>query len=212
MKSAILSTAYLGPVSYYSVLVQSDNVLIEQHDSYHKQTYRNRCRILGANGPLDLVIPVVKNSGNKTLVKDVRIDYSTLWQNNHWRSLVSAYNSSPFFEYYSHLIEPFYQNRWDFLIDFNNELTRLLAELLQIDVDFRLTDHFEKLYPSAMDFRDSISPKREAVIDGTPILFNSYTQTFSEKFGFVRDLSSVDLLFNCGPNSEGILRANLSGI
>jgi hypothetical protein len=206
MKTAILSSAYLGPVSYFSVLAQSNEVLVEQYDSYHKQTYRNRCRILGANGPLDLVIPVVKNSGKKTLVKDVRIDYSTLWQNNHWRSLSSAYNSSPFFEYYAHLLEPFYQKRCDFLIDFNNGLTRLLAELLQIDVDFRMTDHFEKLYPSSMDFRNSISPKRETVIDGNPVLFNSYTQTFSEKFGFVRDLSIVDLLFNCGPNSEGILR------
>jgi len=205
MKQAILSTAYLGPVNYYAVLIQSDEVLIEQYDSYHKQSYRNRCRILGANGPLDLVIPVVKNSGVKTLVKDCRIDYSTRWQNNHWRSLFSAYNSSPFFEYYSHLLEPFYKNRRDFLIDFNTELMELIVELLQVKVNYGLTNHFEKDYSTCHDFRDSISPKKDLDLTESYVQPIQYTQTFSEKFGFIADLSIVDLLFNCGPESESIL-------
>jgi hypothetical protein len=205
MKQAILSTAYLGPVSYYAVLLQSDEVLIEQYDSYHKQTYRNRCRILGANGPLDLVIPIVKNSGVKTLVKDCRIDNSTRWQNNHWRSLFSAYNSSPFFEYYAHLLEPFYKNKRDFLIDFNTELMELMVDLLQVRVNYSLTDIFEKGYSPCCDFRDSISPKSESDLPERPVQPIQYTQTFSEKFGFIPDLSVVDLLFNCGPESESIL-------
>jgi hypothetical protein len=108
MQSILLSTAYLGPVSYFSAISRADKVIIEQFDSYHKQTYRNRCSILGANGPLDLVIPVVKASITKTMVKDVRIDYATRWQSIHWRSLFSAYNSSPFFEYYADAFSPFY--------------------------------------------------------------------------------------------------------
>jgi hypothetical protein len=208
MKPAILSLAYLGTIGYFSVFAQSEAILIEQFDSYHKQTYRNRCRILATNGPLDLIIPVIKNSGNKSLVKDVRIDYSTKWQNNHWRSLFSAYNSSPFFEYYSPLLEPFYMKRQVFLLDFNLELTRVIIELLQINANYKLTSSYEKEYSSMIDLRDAISPKRELFIEGIKMPFPHYTQIFGNKFGFVPNLSIVDLLFNCGPDSESILLAN----
>lgn len=206
MKQAILSSAYLGPVSYFSVLAQSDEVLIEQFDSYHKQTYRNRCRILAANGILDLVIPVVKNSGKKTLVKDVLIDYSIRWQDNHWRSLFSAYNSSPFFEYYSHILEPFYQKKWNYLLDFNLELMRQVIELLQIRENILLTGCYEKDYPSSIDLRETISPKSKTETKVNSLVLASYTQTFSNKFEFVPDMSIVDLLFNCGPEAECLLK------
>ncbi|MBN2805904.1 MAG: WbqC family protein, partial [Prolixibacteraceae bacterium] len=88
LQQMIFSTAYLGSVQYYAKLAQFQEVYIEQFDSYQKQTYRNRCRILGGNGPLDLIIPVVKNHGQKTLVKDVQIDYQTRWQDIHWRTIV----------------------------------------------------------------------------------------------------------------------------
>jgi hypothetical protein len=205
MKQSILSTAYLGTVSYYAVIAQSGQVFVEQFDSYHKQTYRNRCRIVAANGLLDLVIPVVKNSGTKTIVKDVKIDYSTRWQVNHWRSLFSAYNSSPFFEFYSAFLEPFYRKKWNYLIDFNQELMGQLLEILQINVNIVLTGSYEKEYLQSIDLRDAISPKKELTINGRKPEFIPYTQTFSEKFEFVPDLSIVDLLFNCGPEAEALL-------
>lgn len=195
---AVLPLAYLPPIAYFSVLERFSNVLIEQWDSYHKQTYRNRCRILGANGVLDLVIPVVKDSGKKTLVRDVKIDYSTRWQANHWRSLFSAYNSSPFFEYYADDFIGFYEKKWDFLIDFNMNILNLIVELIGIEKNFKLTDSFCKSYDSAFDLRFSLSPKEFNFQDILPTGFKSYHQTFNEKFGFIENLSIVDLLFNEG--------------
>jgi hypothetical protein len=205
MKPVILATTYLGTIGYFSVLAQSGAVLIEQYDSYHKQTFRNRCCILAANGPLDLVIPVLKSSGIKTLVKDVRIDYSTRWQINHWRSLFSAYNSSPFFEYYAPFLESFYIKKWNFLLDFNIEITKLILELLQLNMELSLTTIYQKEYSLMVDLREAISPKAEFIIEGSKVPFSRYTQTFNNKFGFVPNLSIVDLLFNCGPESESIL-------
>jgi hypothetical protein len=209
MNQAFLSLAYLGSVGYYSVLASFDNVLIEQFDSYHKQTCRNRCRILGANGPLDLIIPVVKNSGHKTLMKDVRIDYATRWQNIHWRSLFSAYNSSPFFEYYSEYFVPFYHKKWTFLLDYNLELMEMVLGLLQLPKNYELTGQFQKEFERGIDLRDEFSPKGISKEDmGIFFTFKRYTQTFTEKFNFVPDLSIVDLLNNCGPDSESILIQN----
>lgn len=206
MNQAILSSAYLGSVGYYSVLAHFDTVFIEQFDSYHKQTCRNRCQILAANGPLDLIIPVIKESGKKTLMKDVKIDYATRWQNMHWRSLFSAYNSSPFFEYYSEYFIPFYQKKWNFLFDYNKEMMELVLSLLQIPVNILYTGQFQKEYENAIDLRNEFSKiKSTNDLDGIEFEVQSYTQTFAEKFDFVPNLSIVDLLFNCGPNSENIL-------
>lgn len=209
MEQVILSSAYLGSVGYFTILDRVDVALIEQYDSYHKQTCRNRCRILGANGPLDLIIPVVKESGRKTLMKDVKIDFASKWQNIHWRSLFSAYNSSPFFEYYSEYFIPFYQKKWVFLTDYNIELTVMLIDLLQLNKNFLLTERFQKEYETAIDMRSEFFPGKSLRTEETiGIDFKTYTQTFSEKFDFVPDLSIVDLLFNCGPDSESILRQN----
>jgi hypothetical protein len=212
MNQAILTSAYLGSVGYYSILASFDSVLIEQFDSYHKQTCRNRCQILAANGPLDLIIPVVKESGRKTLMKDVKIDYATRWQNIHWRSLFSAYNSSPFFEYYSEYFIPFYHKRWVFLLDLNLELTEMVLGLFQVEKNFRLTDRFQKEYETSFDLRNQFSTKQLLQKEDLyQFNFERYTQTFAEKFGFVPDLSIVDLLFNCGPASESILIQNKFG-
>ena len=203
MNEILLCTAYFGPVQYYSKMMVSERVIIEQFDSYQKQTYRNRCRILGGNGPIDLTIPVVKNSGQKTLLKDVRIENLTNWQAKHWRTIVSAYNSSPFFEYYRDDFEPFFERQFDFLIDFNMQLNELLMDLLEIEADVILTDEFVK-EPSVEDYREVISPK----FRGTDAHFvtQEYTQTFHERFGFLPNLSVVDLIFNVGPGASTILQ------
>ena len=97
----LLSSAYFGPIQYFARFVSGKSILIEQYDHYLKQSYRNRCKILGANGILALVVPVKKPNGNKTIIKDVLIDYDTDWQKNHLESIKSAYKNSAFFEYYS---------------------------------------------------------------------------------------------------------------
>lgn len=206
MEKVILTTAYLGPIQYYTKFLASRNVQIEQYDSYQKQTYRNRCRILGANGPLDLTIPVIKISGEKTLVKDVKIDYSTRWQSNHWRSIVAAYNSSPFFEYLEADFNPFYEKEWKYLIDFNLDLHAVIADIFELQTKVKLTTDFISDF-EGNDFRTIISPKRTS----TDQQFSPqiYSQTFGDKFGFVPNLSIIDLLFNCGSEAEMILDASI---
>lgn len=203
MSEILLTTAYLGPLQYYSKVSQAEKVYIEQYDSYIKQTYRNRCRILGANGPLDLIIPIVKNSGVKTLVKDVQIEYTTAWQKKHWKTIVSAYNSSPFFEYYSDDFAPLFENEHKYLIDLNQELNELIVDLLELDAEFQLSTDYEKSF-KGRDYRQTITTKKGWEQDSE---YKSipYTQTFAEKFGFTDNLSIIDLLFNVGPESVLLL-------
>lgn len=202
MNKILLSSAYLGPIQYYSKIAQADQIIIEQYDSYQKQTYRNRCRVLAANGVSDLVIPVVKKSGEKTMMKDVEIDYATFWQNKHWRTIVSAYNSSPFFEYYSDDFLPFFEKKWKYLIDFNSELNALILELLEIETTCNYTKEFIKHFEGS-DFRTVISPKERFADEGFVAV--KYTQTFDEKYEFKPNLSVIDLLFNVGPESLSVL-------
>lgn len=205
MKTVVVLTTYLGPVSYYSALAGAERILVEQCDHYHKQTYRNRCRILAANGPIDLVIPVVKHSGHKTPLRDVQIDYTTRWQSNHWRSILSAYNSSPFLEYYIDEFYRFYHQSWKYLIDYNSEIGQVVFGILDWDKRLERTIEYEHRWPEQIDdLRDCFSPKQQRLSEliGQP---KTYTQTFSEKMPFVPDLSIIDLIFNTGPLAKTYL-------
>lgn len=203
--AVLLSTAYCGPLPYFSLLAGAPQVYIEKHENFIKQTYRNRCVILGANGPLPLVIPVEKGRAGKVKITDLRIADQTPWQRNHWRSIFSAYNSSPFFEYYQEELRPFFEKKQKFLFDFNMELTETLLGLLEIAPIINFTEDFEQLPVAFANFRQSISPKAAAEGSAYPFPETPYTQVFSEKFGFVPQLSILDLLFNEGPNSRSVL-------
>ncbi len=206
---AIVNTAYLAPVQYYSKFLLYDEIYIEQFDSYSKQTYRNRCRILGANGPLNLTIPVIKGSGKKTQTKDIRIDYATAWQKNHWRSIFSAYNSSPFFEFFAEDFAPLYDKKETFLIDFNHKLHQIISEHIELDIETHYTSSFEKKF-NGDDYRNIISPKKPYQQNDPSFKPAAYTQTFDEKFDFIPNLSIIDLLFNKGPESEEILTKSIN--
>ncbi len=201
---------YNAPVSYYALLISSsEKVIIEQYDHYSKQTYRNRCRILGANGPIDLVVPVVKNHGKKTLMRDLRIAYDTMWQKDHWRSIVSAYGSSPFFELMEDAFSRFYHRKETFLVDLNLGLMHAALDQLQVKPCIEKSARFSCSAPGT-DPREAIHPKRafrHSEIDFQPVI---YHQVFSEKHGFVPDLSILDLLFNEGPNANAILRESIT--
>ena len=202
----LLSTAYFAPVQYYSKIISSPVVFIEQFEHFQKQTYRNRCVILGGNRPISLVVPVVKGRGPKTLIKNLKISYDTEWQRNHWRTIFSAYNSSPFFEFYKDDIEPFFKKKYIHLLEFNLAIHKTLCELLEIDNAIVLTDDFEKVPPGTLNFRERISPKNKT-LDDSAFQAQSYTQVFSERFEFVPNLSILDLLFNEGPNSYSVLES-----
>lgn len=198
MSIAYLSTAYLGPIQQYTKMVRYPEVRIETAENYIKQTYRNRCVIAAANGPLALSVPIVKPDTLKCLTKDIRISDHGHWRHLHWNALVSAYNMSPFFEYYADDFAPFYEKKYTFLLDFNEELRRMICELLDLHPHIVYTERYEP--EVANDFREAIRPKHEG--DDPDFHPRPYYQVFRERFGFLPNLSIVDLLFNMGPESE----------
>ncbi len=197
----LLSTAYLPPIQYVALLYKYGSAKIEIWEHYKKQTYRNRATILSANGPLDLIMPLEKDAGSKTLLKDVRIAYHDRWNAEHWNAICSAYNSSPYFEYYKEDFERFFTQQFTFLIDYNLELLNCILQLLHIQCDCSFTNDFTKPDTQSDDFRYSISPKIRPLID-TP----RYTQVFEDKFDFAPNLSILDLLCNEGPEAKEYLK------
>ena len=204
---SIFSTAYLPPVFYFHQLLQCEEVLIEGHEMYQKQTYRNRCIIYSANGSLPLTIPVVKPNGNRTFIKDIRIDNSVKWKKEHWRALESAYTNSSFFEFIADYLVGFYEKDRLYLWDFNMELLNTLFDILDLQVNIVETDGFIKEYPNSIsDFRNYISPKSPEFIKQAEQCAIPYHQVFGYKLGFIPNLSIIDLICNCGMESLNLLR------
>lgn len=207
MKTACLSSAYLAPVEYYTKLVSYDKILIEQYDHYTKQTYRNRCTIASPAGELALSIPVVKPDSLKCPMKDIRISDHGNWRHLHWNAIESAYNSTPFFEYYKEDFRPFYEKKYEFLADFNEELCRLVCQLIDIQPDIERTSEYKTAFaPDEHDFREIIHPKKDFRIADPEFIPQSYYQVFESKLGFLPNLSIIDLLFNMGPESLLVLQ------
>ena len=195
---AVLPCCYLAPVSHYSAYYRADEVRLEVCDHFTKQTLRNRCYIDSPNGALALTIPVVKTEG-KTQMRDVRISDHGNWRHQHWVALESSYRQSPFFEYYADDFAPFYEKKWEFLADFNEELMALVASLLDIQKPVSRTTQYEgadPLFSIGGGFESPPPPERGR--SEAP-----YYQVFASRHGFLPDLSIVDLLFNLGP--EGVL-------
>jgi len=201
MNDLVISTAYLGPIEYFAAIVKQSEITIDAGEHYIKQTYRNRCEIYAASGKLSLTIPVIKINGNHTTIKDIRIAYSERWQCAHWGAVVSAYNQSPFFLYYRDEFESFYQQQFDFLMDFNLKLTEIILNFLQSNAKLVISDGYIKDLSPDNDLRTRFSPKKKS---GTN--FPEYIQVFSDKHGFIPNLSIIDLLFNEGPNAFDYLR------
>ncbi len=202
MNRALLSSAYLPPVEYFAFLL-ADNPVVEREERYQKQSYRNRTTIMNGNGVLNLIIPTVHDN-RMGIVKEVRIDYATPWQRVHWRSIESAYNNTPFYLYYKDALKPFFEQRHEFLFDFNFQLTQTLLRLLRIERKVTTTTTFAPYEDH--DLRLLIHPKQTRKSDYPFRLTNPYYQVFEDKFGFTPNLSVIDLLFNEGPQAATYLR------
>ena len=202
MRTALLQTTYFGPIQWYQKLYRYDQTLIEQYDSYQKQTYRNRCVIATANGLQTLTVPVEHSansqelSANSPKVKDLRISDHNQWRRIHWNALQSAYSESPFFDYYADDIRLFFEKKYEFLVDFNEAIRQTVCDLLDIHPNVSYTSDFS-LQPSAVDdYREVINAKHpQADADFQP---RRYWQVFEDRHGFQANLSILDLLFNMG--------------
>jgi hypothetical protein len=201
----IFNSLYLAPIEYYSALFRAEKAIIEIHDNYQKQSYRNRCMIAGANGAISLSIPIEKPSTAKCEMKDIRISEHGNWRHLHWNAIISAYNSTPFFAYYEDDFRPFYEKKQTFLHDFNEDLRQLICRLIGIQTPVSYSETYSRTIPGiATDFREMIHPKK-APIAAAP----GYYQVFTDKNGFIPHLSIIDLLFNIGNESRLYLNGDL---
>lgn len=210
MSRLYLSTAYWAPVSYYTALYRYGGAVIEQHDTYIKQTYRNRCKIVGAQGVQTLTVPVEKSLPH-TIMRDIRISEHGNWRHLHQIAIASAYGSSPFYEYYADDINRLYSTRYDYLIDYNLAQIECVCNWLGITPDIQLSESFASPdTPLITDLREAIHPKHPEAALVAPFLPQPYYQVFASRYGFIQDVSILDLLCNMGNESllilEGIYR------
>ncbi|MDD3773020.1 MAG: WbqC family protein [Weeksellaceae bacterium] len=195
----IFPVFYFGPLSYFGKLIATENFSFEIHENFPKQTYRNRCHIQAANGKLRLVIPIAHDGSRK--IKDIRISTDCNWQKEHFKSLVSAYKSSPYFEFYEEELAAVYEKKEKFLIDFNLNTLAFIQSKLKFELNFNLTENYQEI-EEENDFRNYFNSKIEPEKNNFP----SYMQVFDERFDFMPDLSILDILCNEGPKSTTYLR------
>ncbi len=204
----LLSTSYFPPIQYFAKIIQYEHVVIEQHEFFQKQTYRNRCHILSANGLLPLTVPIV-HTGNKIQIRDVKIDYRTRWRNIHMRAIESAYRSAPFYIYYADDIFSVLHKNYTFLFDLNHAILEMLFSNLQLNKIITYTAGFKQVADNFVDFSDAFHPKpHKNTLDESFQPF-PYYQVFQHKFGFIKNLSILDLLFNAGPETVQELQKSI---
>lgn len=205
-KNILLSSAYLAPVEYYTKLYAYDKVYVERFDHYMKQTYRNRCVIASASGPLALTIPTEKSDELKCLMKDMRISDHGNWRRVHWNAFVASYRHSPFFDYYADEFHVFFERKYGFLYDFNMDLCRWVCRQIDLQPCMLPTGYYVASPEAADDFRERIHPKKPCQSYDPQFEAKPYYQVFDAQTGFLPNLSIVDLLFNMGPESLLVLR------
>ncbi len=201
----LIDAQYLPCIEYFTTIGQFDEVMWEQHEHYSKQSYRNRCTILTAQGPLDLIVPI-KHHASKMKMKDVQIDYRQKWVHHHWQSIQSAYGKAPFFPYFSAALQGVYSARHQFLIDLNEEFFQVCQKLLSTTISLkRTTQYMHQTDEQAVDWRSEIHPKKG---QKNPTFYKpcTYNQIFGKKF--VANLSIIDLLFCEGPNANTVIEAS----
>ena len=215
----LLETAFMPPVSYFAAIAEEftlsygrvvslvpARLRLEACENYQKQSYRNRCRIYAAGGVESLTLPVVHEGGTSSLpIREIRVDWSRDWLPRMERAIVSAYESSPYFEYYRDSLFDILESRPEKLFDLNIRLIHYFLGKIGISADIDFTTEYERPGETAPDIRDLrglIHPKRPSILKTE----KPYWQVFAAKYGFKSDLSVMDLLFNEGPDSISYLK------
>ena len=195
----LLPIFYLPPVSWFAVFLKDENqIVLEQYENFPKQTFRNRTNIYGANGRLSLIIPI--NHSGERVMKDIKVSHRENWQKLHWKSIKSAYQSSPYFEFYEDKLQKIFEFESDSLIQFNLNALKIVLDILKTEKAYSLNIEYVKI-PLEENYREKFSAKKESEIE-----MEEYYQTFTDKMGFMKDLSILDLICNKGPETLTYLK------
>lgn len=204
--SARIELQYLPSLEYFACLIKYGEAEIEAHEHFLKQTYRNRCHILTANGVDTLIVPIV-HSEKKMPIREVKIDYSQSWVKRHWGALTAAYAKAPYFEYFGADFEQVYRKKPVYLFDLNWELLTICLRLLRLKPTIRLTETYQSAVETGhYDALSLIHPKKAY---GHNNLYNPvvYQQNFGREF--VPNLSVIDLLMCQGAEAGNILKRSV---
>ncbi|TRZ43584.1 WbqC family protein [Robertkochia solimangrovi] len=198
----LLHPTYFPPITHFVAFAQGE-ILLEACDNYQKQTYRNRAYIYGANGKQILSVPI-KHTGNggQRLYREVILEDNFNWKKQHWKTIQTAYRTSPFFEYYEDDLAPFFEKKHDSIFQMNLESIELIAECLQMEISFDFTERYQIDYTNLNDLRHLVDAKTPPNFG-----FDPYIQVFETKHGYMENLSILDLLFNEGPNALHYLQS-----
>ena len=195
----LLPIFYLPPVSWFAVFLKDENqIVLEQYENFPKQTYRNRTNIYGANGRLSLIIPI--NHSGERVMKEIKVSHRENWQKLHWKSIKTTYQSSPYFEFYEDKLQKIFEFESDSLIQFNLNALKIVLDILKTEKAYSLNIEYVKI-PLEENYREKFSAKKESEIE-----MEEYYQTFTDKMGFMKDLSILDLICNKGPETLTYLK------
>jgi hypothetical protein len=195
---------YFAPIIQYVALIKNNEIVFEVEDNYEKQTYRNRCNIYTASGKLQLNIPIINKKNVRQKTKDIKIDNKYNWQTQHFRTLQNSYRSSPYYEFYEDDLKPLFEQKHEFLLDFNIKCHEFIINSLQENISYTKTSIYN-VESDLIDFRNLVIARKEPNYS-----LKSYTQVFKKKHGFISNLSILDLLFMEGPSTEIYLKNNNS--
>lgn len=198
----LLHPTYFPSISHFAAMAQSEHITFEIEDNFQKQTNRNRTYIYSPNGIQLLNIPVKHSKESYQKTKDIRIESDFDWQKQHFKSLEAAYRNSPFFEFFEDDIRPLFEKKHDFLLDLNFEALAIVSKCLRMKIDYKTTTEYFHDVDTAVvtDFRTLVNGKKDLS------LFEKYTQVFDDKYGFINNLSVLDLLFNEGKYAAEYLK------
>lgn len=202
----VVESQYFSPSILFKKSIEISNIEFDLYEPWRKMSFRNRCVVAGANGPINLSIPVLEGREQKKMMKEVTIDNRKAWQGQHWKTITSCYNRSPWFDFFGHELEELYRQPFEFLSDWNRTCFEWVTKKLGMEIRVLCTQSYQPVYPDTefMDWRNRMLPKSIDQEFPEPV---RYRQVFEERTGFIPHLSILDLLFCEGKNAKRILSA-----
>lgn len=200
----LIESQYLAPIIAYKKSIEFLHVKFELYESFRKMSFRNRCVVMGSNGPITLSVPLEDGRDQRLPFREVRIANRQQWQSQHWKTITSCYNRSPWFEFYRHELEALYRLPFQFLVDWNMACWGWMIRQLDLPVKTSHTENYQTYYNESecLDWRNRLLPKSILSEFPEPV---RYRQVFEDRTGFVPHCSILDLLFCEGKNARSVL-------